>query len=196
MRRFEPAEDHLNQAIAGFHDARSVIEEAAALDSLGNLRSFQGRSADAIEQFQKALRLTSDPRTRASALNNLANEYNETGDHSVAISLCLQAVRQWTVIGDQHALANGWDTLGSSYQGLGEFDQAANYYRLAVEAFRELGNRYNEAKTLTNFAVSQDALDDHAAAVGAVESAVAILRELNHPDAETVAEQWNLRDSS
>ncbi|MFC5264605.1 BTAD domain-containing putative transcriptional regulator [Kribbella qitaiheensis] len=192
LYRFEAADAHLNRAIAVYRAARSESEEATAIDSLGNLRSFEGRSVEAIQQYQKVLRMTSDDLSQASALNNLANEYNATGDHVLAVSICLQAVELWTKFDDQHSLANSWDTLGSSYQGLGDFEQAASYYRLAFEGFRDLGNRYNEAKTLINYAISQQALDDTEAAHRAVTSAVAILRDLKHPDAETVADEWKL----
>jgi tetratricopeptide (TPR) repeat protein len=191
LHRFEAADAHLNRAIAVYRAARSEAE-ADAIDSLGNLRSFEGRSAEAIQQYQKVLRLTAGTLSQASALNNLANEYNATGDHGLAVSICLQAVELWARFDDQHSLANGWDTLGSAYQGLGDFEQAANYYRLALEGFRDLGNRYNEAETLINYATSQRALDDTEAAHHAVTSAVAILRDLKHPDAETVADEWKL----
>jgi tetratricopeptide (TPR) repeat protein len=192
LRRFEDADVHLKRAIAGFRAARSTTEEAAAVDSLGNLRSLEGRSAEAIEQFRNVLLATSDPWRRASALNNLANEQNAIGDHTAAVSICLQAIALWTRIGDQHALANSWDTLGSAYRGLGRFDIAADYYQLAIKSFRELGNRYNEADALIGYATNQRALDDTVAARQSAESAVAILRDLKHPVAETVAEEWEL----
>ena len=72
-------------------------------------------------------------------MNNLATEYNITGEHSLAVEFCLGAVELWTRAGNKHALANGWDTLGSSYHGSGDFDQAAVYYELAIGTFREPG---------------------------------------------------------
>jgi DNA-binding SARP family transcriptional activator len=190
LHRYDAADQHLSRAIAGFHAAGRTTEEAGATDSLGNLRSFQGRSAEAIVEFQKAVELSSDVSSRASALNNLANEYNTTGDYSVAVPICLQAVALWDGVGDQHALANGWDTLGTSHRGLGQYDEAAGCYRQAYESFRELGNRYNEARTLINYAATVEALGDCPAALGARESAIEILRDLDLPDAEELAGRW------
>jgi DNA-binding SARP family transcriptional activator len=187
LHQYDAADQHLNRAIAGFRAAGRITEEANAIDSLGNLRSFQGRSAEAIVQFQKAVELSSDVSSRASALNNLANEYNTTGDYSVAVPICLQAVELWDNAGDQHALANGWDTLGTSHRGLGHYEEAAGCYRQAYESFRELGNRYNEARTLINYAAAVEALGDCRTALGARESAVEILRDLDHPDAVRLA---------
>ncbi|GAA1524732.1 BTAD domain-containing putative transcriptional regulator [Kribbella lupini] len=189
LHQYDAADQHLTRAIAGFHAAGRTTEEANAVDSLGNLRSFQGRSAEAIEQFQKAVKLSSDVSSRASALNNLANEYNTTGDYSVAVPICLQAVELWDGAGDQHGLANGWDTLGTSHRGLGHYAEAAGCYRQAFEAFRELGNRYNEARTLINYAAAVEALDDGQAALEARASAAEILRDLDHPDAVRLAGQ-------
>ncbi|GAB2575583.1 AfsR/SARP family transcriptional regulator [Kribbella endophytica] len=189
LHQYDAADQHLTRAIAGFHAAGRITEEANAVDSLGNLRSFQGRSAEAIVQFQKAVELSSDVSSRASALNNLANEYNTTGDYAVAVPICLQAIELWDGAGDQHALANGWDTLGTSHRGLGHYEDAAGCYRQAYESFRELGNRYNEARTLINYAAAVEALGDCRAALGARESAVEILRDLDHPDAVRLAGQ-------
>jgi tetratricopeptide (TPR) repeat protein len=193
MHRNQEAQEHLTRAVAWFHSAGAVVEEARAVISLGNLRSHEGRPAEAVEQFRLALQLTSSPATRASALNNLANEYNTMGEYGRALPISLQAVTLWQGINDQHALANGWDTLGTSHQQLGHLEQAARCFRLAFEAFRELGNRFNEAKSLINYAINQEALGDTAAAHEAAESAVVILRDLNRPDAETIAARWQVR---
>jgi DNA-binding SARP family transcriptional activator len=192
LRRYDVADKHLQRAIEGFHALGAPAEEAGAVESMGTLRSLQGRSDEAIDAFRRALLLTTDNPFRASALNNLANEYNLTGDHASAVPICLQAVELWTDIGDQHALANGWDTLGSSHLGLGNFEDAANCYRRAIDSFHELGNRYNEARTLINYAASQRALGDPAAARQATQSAIAILQELEHPDADELIERWGL----
>ncbi|MEV6285636.1 BTAD domain-containing putative transcriptional regulator [Kribbella sp. NPDC051770] len=190
LHRYEAADLHLNRAIAGFHSVGRTTEEANAIDSLGNLRSFQGRSAEAIAQFRRAVELSADVRSRASALNNLANEYNTTGEYAVAVPLSRQAVALWDGADDQHALANGWDTLGTSHRGLGHYEEAAGCYRQAFESFRELGNHFNEARTLINYAATLEALGDCQAALGARESALDILRDLDHPDAAALAGQW------
>jgi DNA-binding SARP family transcriptional activator len=191
-RRDQDAEDHLNHAIAGFRRLGAAVDEARAYVLLGVLRSIQDRPTEAQELHLTALDLTSDPWVRASALNNLAMATIETGDHAAAVPICLQAIELFGSIDDLHALADSWDTLGSAQQGLGQFEVAASCYRQAFESYREVGSRYSEADSLIHYATSQQALGSVAEAQRAVEAAIALLRELKHPRAETVAREWRL----
>jgi hypothetical protein len=59
-------------------------------------------------------------------------------------------------------------------------------YRRALALFRDLGNRYNEADTLTHLGDSLQAAGDPTGARTAWRHALTILTELRHPDAQQV----------
>ncbi|MGY4769747.1 BTAD domain-containing putative transcriptional regulator [Kribbella sp. CWNU-51] len=175
------AHDQLEQAIDGFRLTGSEDEESGAHASLGNLFSNEGRSAEAVEQYQEALRHGTDPIARATAMNNLANEYSALGHHQLAVTLCLQAIELWSAAGDRHGEANSWDSLGHAHQMLGNHTEAAKWYLQAIDAFADLGDRYNEGMSLANYGDNRVSVDDPAAAREAWRRALELFTELRHP---------------
>ena len=55
--------------------------------------------------------------------------------------------------------------------------------------FRELGDRYNQASVLIHIGDNLDAHQDPSGAGAAWREALAILEELNHPDADQVRDK-------
>lgn len=74
------------------------------------------------------------------------------------------------------------DSLGYIHHHLG--DRARACYQDAVDLFRDLSDRYNQASTLIRLGDTCNAASDPAPAHIAWQKALAILSELNHPDAE------------
>jgi tetratricopeptide (TPR) repeat protein len=83
-------------------------------------------------------------------------------------------------------MALTWDTLGYAHHGLADHHQAATCYQRALGLFRELGDRYNEATTLTNLGDAQLSAGDASAARRAWAQALRILDEIGHADAGRV----------
>jgi tetratricopeptide (TPR) repeat protein len=82
--------------------------------------------------------------------------------------------------------AHAWDNLGYAEHHLGGHTEAATSNQHALAAFRELGDRYHEAKTLTRLADTYDAVCEPQQARKAWQQALDILDELDHPDAGQV----------
>jgi hypothetical protein len=59
-------------------------------------------------------------------------------------------------------------------------------YRHALTLYRDLGDRYNEATTLTNLGLAHQSAGDRAAARAVWRRALAILTALDHPDTAAV----------
>ncbi|MFD3406584.1 BTAD domain-containing putative transcriptional regulator [Kribbella sp. NPDC058693] len=177
----DAARDLLEKAVAGFRQAGSEEAESSAYVALGNMYSDEGRSAEAVQNYQEALRHGSEPIARATAMNNLANEYSTLGDHELAVTMLLQAIELWQAAGDRHGEANSWDSLGHAQQMLGDLPAAATWYLRAIDAFRELGDRYNEAMSLANYGDNRVSLHDLAAAREAWQRALELFAELRHP---------------
>jgi tetratricopeptide (TPR) repeat protein len=84
------------------------------------------------------------------------------------------------------------DSLGDAYHRLGRAGDAIACYPASLGAFREIGDRYNQAEILTHLAAARQASGDKRAARRCLEQALAILAELRHRDAAQV--EARLRD--
>lgn len=86
------------------------------------------------------------------------------------------------------------DSLGYVYHQVGDHARARRCYRDAVDLFRRLGDKYNEASSLSRLGDVQMDTGDIAAARARWQEALAILSDLDHPDLEEVSTK--LRDTS
>ena len=82
--------------------------------------------------------------------------------------------------------AAAWDSLGYAEHHLGNLAEAAACYQRALSLYRESGDRFREADTLTHLGDTRHAAGDLAQAREAWQQALAILEDLQHPDAGQV----------
>jgi len=65
--------------------------------------------------------------------------------------ICFQkALDTYTQLGDEMGVMKALNALGVSYQDLGRYDRAMDYYTRSLEEARKRGNRWREAVTLNN----------------------------------------------
>jgi hypothetical protein len=84
-------------------------------------------------------------------------------------------------IGDRYGEAASWDSLGYAHHRNGDRPRAIACYRQALELHRTVGDRYDEAYVLVHIGEADPDL-----AVQSWRAALAILVEIDHPDAESV----------
>lgn len=90
---------------------------------------------------------------------------------------------------DDSSKAHTLDSMGYAHHQLGQHDQACRCYRRARTLFRKPGDRYYEAILLGHLGDTHlDAGEPHAAR-RAWQHALAILDELNLPEAEPMREK-------
>ena len=68
--------------------------------------------------------------------------------------------------GDRHGEANTWDSLGFIHDRLGQHRRAIRCYRRALALYRRIGDRYDEADTLTRLGETRQAAGDATAPCG------------------------------
>jgi tetratricopeptide (TPR) repeat protein len=83
-------------------------------------------------------------------------------------------------------IARSSDSLGHAEHHLGNFAEAAACYQHALSLFREYGARFDEADALTHLGDTHQAAGELAQAREAWQQALAILDDLQHPDAGQV----------
>lgn len=88
------------------------------------------------------------------------------------------------VAGHDRGEAASWDSLGYTHHRLGETNEALDCYRQALKLHRTVGHRYDEAYVLIHIGEAHAATGEDHLAAETWRAALAILTELDHPDAE------------
>ena len=92
-----------------------------------------------------------------------------------------------TCSGTRRAEAAAWDSLGYIHHRLGHWEQAIAGFRRSADLRHEVGDRYQEAQTLTRLGeVNRDGGDPDGAR-DVWRRALAILTLMRHPDADHVS---------
>jgi len=100
---------------------------------------------DAAEDFIKELLDTTEGRSRAVALGNLAMIRKNQGRYKEAIELYRRAESSFSTLGDTANLARVFHQLGNTYYLQGELERALSYYDRSCRAAETCGDRSVEA---------------------------------------------------
>ena len=134
LRKSSPAEaERCYQEAAEFHESRAQLESAApAWVNLGVLCSEQGRFAESLAYYEKALRVreraVSPPERMGSLLNNIANVQRRMGKFEEAIGTVERAHQILEPIGG-HTFACALGTRGLIYRDWGRDAESIEWFR-------------------------------------------------------------------
>ena len=185
----DDAERHLRQALELYRGLADRAGQARIVFSLSVLFDQQGRHHDALRQARRALELcraTGDRRGEANGLNGVGWCLARLGEYEQAVPYCRQALAIHREIGDTDGVAESLDSLGYAHHHLGDQRRAIADYEGALRLFRQGADRYAEAQVLGHIGDAQLAAGAPDAARVAWRESLAILHELDHPDADPV----------
>jgi DNA-binding SARP family transcriptional activator/Flp pilus assembly protein TadD len=185
----DQARGHYARSLTLYQRLGNRHGEARIHHCLGVLAERQGRYADALGHAEQTLRLyqaIGDKPGEADALNGVGWYHGLLGDHQHARGFCRKALALSAEIGNRRVEGDAWDSLGYAEHHLGNLAEAAACYQRAVSLFREAGYRLEEADTLTRLGDTHRAAGELAQAREAWRQALAILDDLQHPDADKV----------
>ncbi|TDD55649.1 tetratricopeptide repeat protein [Saccharopolyspora elongata] len=169
--------------------------EATTYTALGANFNELGRYADAAASARHALRMedNSDGKVKKSGTADyvLGRALVHLGDFTAAFA---HLHRSLEIIADEFSRGYALTYLGSAYLRVGDIDNAVRTSRRAVEHCRGVGHRLGEATSLNDLGAALYASGDVEEARKAWQSALAVLEELGHPDAETVRTHLNTLD--
>ena len=188
----ERGREHLEEAARLFGQLGDASGEARACIRAGNALWQQHRHAEARQSAERALelfRVCGDRAGQAGALNNIGMHYIHLGAYEEGLEHCQEGLAIFRELGYRRGEANALDSLGEAYHRLGRTTDAIARFQQSLSAFRELGDQYHQAQTLTHLAAARQADGDAHAARDCLRAALAILTELNHPDAARVSAQ-------
>jgi len=192
LNKLEDARTHLQSALDLAAELGDLIAQAHARLVLSDVSSRHGSHAEALDHAKHALRLyqaADHLGGQADALNSVGWYHAMLGDYQRAISYCERALTVQQKLGPGIVEATTWDSLGYAHHHLGQYASAVTCYERSIELFESLGDRYCQAETLTRLG------DTHLAAARPDEAhevwhqALAILEDLDHPDADGVREK-------
>jgi DNA-binding SARP family transcriptional activator/tetratricopeptide (TPR) repeat protein len=189
LGRYDEAHTHLAQAVARYHECGDRVGEGNATRNISAVMERQGRYHEALAHIQRSLELYPDDGYtghRAIALNNIGWFLVRLGDCRRGLQYCRQALALQQEIGDRPTEASTWDSMGYAYHHLGDYRRAAIHYLKAVDIYRELDSRYHQARTLSRLGDTHLAAGKPEAARTAWRIGLAILTELDHPEAEEI----------
>jgi tetratricopeptide (TPR) repeat protein len=189
LRRFEDSDTHLRHALELHRAAGDPIGQAHTHLNLAFAREQQDRHADALHHAGEALVLyqgAGHEPGQASALSALATYHALCGDHPQALRHGEQALALHQKLDYAYGQAAAWDSLGHAHHHLGHHARAIDCYRHTLDLVRGLGDRFDEAGTLVHIGDLHHAAGDPAQADAAWRQALAILDELDHPQAAHV----------
>jgi len=87
---------------------------------------------------------------------------------------------------DRHGEAHVLDTIGYCHHHLGRYHEAINYYSLAINQYRKIGDWYNMAGTLGHLGDMHFKKGNKYAARRSWIQASVVLEKLKHPDFEKI----------
>jgi len=198
LNRDDDAHTQLRHALDLSGQTGDRVGQARAHMSIHMVLERQGRHAqalhagalyaEALDHVHRALdlfRAAGHRDGQATALNAVGWLHAVLGDHQQALTCCQQALTMLQELGNRFIEAATWDSLGYVHH-LGRRDQAVSCYQHALDLYRELGDRYSEAETLTHLGDTHHATGNLDATRDAYRRALAILDDLDQPEAEQV----------
>ncbi|MFD1081807.1 tetratricopeptide repeat protein [Micromonospora andamanensis] len=155
--------------------------DAGAFYHLGWAQSATGRLRQALDSYERALRLYREADDRAGeavTLTNIGRVYDGLGDRQRALTYYQQALPILQEVGDRANEAATLTNVGAVYHALGDWQQALTYHQQALPTLQEMGDRASEATTLNNIGAVYHAVGDWQQALTYYQRALPIRREV------------------
>ncbi|HEY7146948.1 MAG TPA: tetratricopeptide repeat protein [Streptosporangiaceae bacterium] len=194
MSRLDEAGDQLRAALALRERLGGDAARARVHLDISQLAHRRGDLAEALAQARLSLALFRSAGSRAGqarALNNVGWIFAALADYEQAVGHCEQAVALNREIGNRPGEAASLDSLGYAYLRLGRYGEAAACCGLARDLLQALGDRYNRAVALVHLGDAHRGTGRVASAHQAWREALAILDDLQHPDASEITARLN-----
>ncbi|MFI7131584.1 BTAD domain-containing putative transcriptional regulator [Nonomuraea sp. NPDC050153] len=187
LHRLDDATSHLQRSLDLFNAVGTPILQGLTLLNLGIVAGRQGKYAEALRHDEQALqryRIADHRQGLAATLNNIGWHYCQLGDYAKGLIYSQDALALHHELGNRPGAAAAWDTLGHAHHHLGDLQQSTASYQKALDLFVELGDQYHHGEVLLHLGDNHAALNELDAARHAWSQAQALLKELDHPDAE------------
>jgi DNA-binding SARP family transcriptional activator/tetratricopeptide (TPR) repeat protein len=189
LQRDDDALDELTIALGLRHQLGQPTAEAGIYIDLCRVHERRGHIAEALHAARQALQLyrtTGHRAGEAHALNAVGWQLALLGSYSQALGYCEQSLQLATSLELHVVAAQAWDSIGFARHHLKEPERAISSYQHSIDLLEHIGDQYQLTRALTHLGDAQQAAGDPGAARQTWLSALTILDELDHPDADQV----------
>jgi DNA-binding SARP family transcriptional activator/Tfp pilus assembly protein PilF len=189
LGRFDDALEQFGHALDRYVADADLTGQANTHNNIAVLWERRDEPTKGLQHANQALDLFRRAGHRigqANALNNGGWFHALLGDYPTALAVCREALAVHRELANRWGQAGTLDSLGYINHQIGDHPEALACYREAIHLHRELGDRYYEADSLARLADTHAANGDPVAARLPYQRALAILSDLDHPDADTV----------
>jgi DNA-binding SARP family transcriptional activator/tetratricopeptide (TPR) repeat protein len=184
------SETHLDHGLELCRQLGDHAGQAHTHHNLARIRERQGRHREGLAHLEQSLELyrrTGHAVGQARALNGIGWYHILLGEYDRAIMYCEQAIDLHRATGGRPTdLGDTWDSLGYAHDHLGHHAEAVDCFQTALRLFRQFGDRYNEAVTLSRLGDAHEHAGDREGANGVWRQALDIFEALDRSEAEAV----------
>jgi tetratricopeptide (TPR) repeat protein len=142
-------DDYLVRALVQFKRSRDLYGQAETVNALGIGYGRLGQTADATEQYRKAVELrhaVGNRRGEATSLRNLSSALAMTGKFEEAATYLGQARALHAELGDREGLAAVENESGLLAEERGNYPQALQAFRRALKAWQDVDDPFGIAQ--------------------------------------------------
>jgi CHAT domain-containing protein len=143
-----------------------------------------GQFQAAMQHWEAALQVATDPAERAQVWGNLAIAYYETGRYRQALEANQTALTQFTDLGWTGAVGQVQGNLGNLYQTLGKYDRAVESYQASLAIARSQSDDRAAGVTLGNLGYVYFLQGDRTQAFAAYDESLALARQTGDREGE------------
>ena len=150
-------DDYLVRALVLYKRSGNRFGEAEAINALGIGYNRLGQTADAIEQYRKAVELrrtVGNRRGEATSLRNLGNLLTQVSKFDEAATVLAQARTLHAELDDRAGLAAVENDLGLLAEERGDYHGALAAFRRALQGWQQLDDPLGKAQALNDIGFS------------------------------------------
>lgn len=149
--------------------------------NIGNIFSIQDKFDEALEYYFKAMKVSGQNNVAlGNAYNNIANMYNSKGEHMMALSYHLRALRIWEKTNDKVGMVVTYNNIGNNYHKSGHFEAALMYKVKAYDLAVEIGDKKNLAYACEGIAILNTERKNYPVALSYCRKMLNLSTELNN----------------
>lgn len=177
------------RALSLYSRSGDMEGQAYAHRLLGNILNESGDQQAALDHHRQALLLfeeLGDEAAQARALNGVGWIHAQLGDLEVALDYCTRSAEKAALLMHARSAASAWDSIAFIQHAMRDFEASEVAYQLALAAWRDIDERYYQARTLERLGRLRVDVADYGGAIDAMRTATELFDELGLPEADAV----------
>ena len=148
-----------SKAISLFNKTKDTLTVSKAYNGIAQVEMLKGNFYNAIKNIEKTIQykiLANDKKGEGIAYNTLGNIYFQLGNNEKAIKNYESALKIFDEINFIPGKATVYNEIGvvydnmANYENIENFREAENYYKKAIELFKQLNDSVQIALTMQN----------------------------------------------